>query len=254
MSPFTVYPAIDLRNGRVVRLVQGDPSKERVYSLDPSATANQWLQAGARWLHVVDLDGALEGAENANPACPADRPNSHALHEIVRTTSERETPASVQFGGGLRSASQIRSVFALGVGRVVLGTAALETPELLGEALSLFGPERVAVAIDARGGQIRVRGWKRATGVEPLEFACAVAAIGAHLAVYTDISRDGLQRGIDIEACQRISEQSGLTMIASGGTASLAGVARARAAGLGGLIIGRALYEKWIDLGEALRC
>jgi phosphoribosylformimino-5-aminoimidazole carboxamide ribotide isomerase len=254
MSPFTIYPAIDLRNGRVVRLVQGNPLKERVYSLEPGATANHWLQAGARWLHVVDLDGALDGAEDANLARSADRPNRYALEEIVRTSSTRKAPASVQFGGGLRSAPQIRSVFALGVSRVVLGTAVLESPELLGEALSLFGPGRVAVAIDVRHGQVRVHGWRCATGVEPLEFARAVAAIGVRLAVYTNISRDGLQRGIDIEACRCISEQSGLTVIASGGTASLAEVARARAAGLGGLIIGRALYEKRIDLGEALRC
>ena len=254
MSPFTIYPAIDLRNGRVVRLIQGDPSKERVYSLEPGTMATRWLQAGARWLHVVDLDGALHGAEYANPARSADRPNRQALEEIMRTTSAQKAPASVQFGGGLRSASQIRSVFALRVGRVVLGTAVLETPELLGEALSLFGPERVAVAIDVRGGQLRVRGWRRATGVAPLEFARAAAAIGVRLAVYTNISRDGLQRGTDIKACRSIGEQSGLAVIASGGTASLAEIARARAAGLGGLIIGRALYEKRIDLAEALRC
>jgi len=254
MSPFTIYPAIDLRNGRVVRLIQGDPSKERLYSLEPGAVATRWLQAGARWLHVVDLDGALHGVEDTVPARSAGGPNRRALEEIVRTASAQEVPAGIQFGGGLRSALQIRSVFALGVGRVVLGTAALESPELLGESLSLFGPKRVAVAIDVRGGRLRVRGWRRAAGVEPLEFARAAAAIGVRLAVYTNISRDGLQRGIDIEACRSISEQSGLTVIGSGGTASLAEIARARAAGLGGLIIGRALYEKMIDLGEALRC
>ena len=251
MSSFTIYPAIDLRGGRVVRLIQGDPSKQRLYSTGPGATAEHWLQAGARWLHVVDLDGALDESEDAGST---ERPNRNALEKIVKATLARDIPAGIQFGGGIRSISQIRSLFALGVRRSVLGTAVFETPELLGEALSTFGPDRIAVAIDVRDGQVRVGGWRRTTGTEPLEFARTVAAAGVRLVIYTEISRDGLQRGIDVEACLRISEKSGLTVIASGGAASLEDISRVRAAGLGGLIMGRALYEKQIDLEEALQC
>lgn len=233
-----VYPAIDLRRGRVVRLQWGDPDRETVFGDDPAAVARRWLAAGATWLHIVNLDGAFAEAGGDNWA---------ALARIV------SLGARVQFGGGLRTIADVARAFDAGVTRVILGTAALESPGLAAEALTRFGAARVAVGIDARDGFVRTRGWQTATATTPAELARAMAAVGFQTAVYTDISRDGVLSGVNVAATAGLAEVSGLAVIASGGVRSLSDVAALRAQpGVAGVIIGRALYEGQVDLAAAL--
>ncbi len=239
MPPFTVFPAIDLKNGKVVRLAQGDPQRQTVYGQEPGQVAATWLAGGAAWLHVVDLDAAFGEATGAN---------REAMVEILRTK------AAVQFGGGIRSLGDVEHALSLGLGRVILGTIAAESPELVGEAVDRFGSERVGVGIDVRDGRVQVRGWTQDSGIDTEELAKRLYQVGVRTVVHTDIIRDGLSRGLNVEASSRIAEATGLEVIASGGVASLEDVHRARHAGLRGVIIGRALYEGKISLSEALRC
>jgi phosphoribosylformimino-5-aminoimidazole carboxamide ribotide isomerase len=234
---FTIYPALDLRGGKVVRLQEGDPARMTAYRDDASEMARRWLDAGARWLHVINLDGAFGESEDANRS---------ALEAILKLG------ARVQFGGGLRSLDAITQAFDLGVSRVVLGTIAIEHPNVVADALARFGPERIAVGIDARDGLVRVRGWKDNSGVAMLDLALQMRTIGLHTVIFTDISRDGLGSGLNIAATCELADVSGLDVIASGGVHTLVDVIAARDAGLAGVIIGRALYEGTIDLREAL--
>lgn len=248
MSTFTVYPAIDLRAGAVVRLAQGDPARQTLYNDDPARIARQWLAAGARWLHVVNLDGAF-GDRDAR--------NYDALDAILKAVATVGTPdreAHVQFGGGLRSLDDLERVISLGVSRVIVGTAAIEAPELVGEAVMYFGPDRIGVGIDARDHKVRVRGWIQEAQIDPVTLGEELYRLGVRNVVHTSIARDGVGRGVDVVASQRLAAATGLRVIASGGVASLQDVQRVRAAGLGGVIIGRALYEGQIDLKEALEC
>ena len=234
---FTIYPAIDLRGGKVVRLQEGDLARMTAYSDDPSEMARRWLDAGARWLHVVNLDGAFGESEDVNRS---------ALEAILKLD------ARVQFGGGLRSLEAIAYAFDLGVNRVVLGTIAIEQPDVVANALTRFGAERIAVGIDARDGLVRVRGWKDNSGVSALDLALQMRSMGLRTVIFTDISRDGLGSGLNIAASLKLAEASGLDVIASGGVKVMGDVIAARDAGLSGVIIGRALYEGTIDLREAL--
>ncbi len=242
MSPFTVYPAIDLRAGKVVRLVQGDPARQTVYDDNPAKIARQWLAAGASWLHVVNLDGAF-GHQDTN--------NLQALNAILAAVAGR---GHVQFGGGLRSLDDIERVLSLEAGRVILGTAAIESPDMVAEAIARFGAEKIGVGIDARDHQVQVRGWVRAAGIDPITLGKELARLKVRTAVYTNIARDGVGSGVDVAASQRLAEETGLSVIAAGGVASLADVQRVREAGLSGVIIGRALYEGQVSLEEALQC
>lgn len=239
MADFTVYPAIDLRRGRVVRLAQGDPERETMYSTDPGEVARRWVSTGADWLHVVSLDGALdqEGKENLR-----------SLVEILASGSE------VQFGGGLRELAHVQAVFELGVGRVVFGTAAVEDPGLIAQAIEEFGPARVALAVDSRDDRVHVHGWQHEAGMSPLELVKRWDEFGLRFAIVTDIARDGMGRGLNLEQAKEIQEQTGLKVIASGGVATVGDVRAARAHGLNGVIIGRAIYDGRIQLEEALRC
>jgi phosphoribosylformimino-5-aminoimidazole carboxamide ribotide isomerase len=239
---FTVYPAMDLRHGKVVRLKEGDPARMTMYSDDPAETARRWLEAGAPWLHVVNLDGAFAEGDSAN---------RQAMLSILKVAQEFE--ARVQFGGGMRSLEAIAAALALGVSRVVLGTLAIEQPAMVGMALARFGVERIAVGIDARDGFVRTRGWKENSGVSALDLALQMRAFGLRIVIFTDVSRDGLGRGLNIPATRELSEKSGLEVIASGGVHTLEDVVAAKAAGLAGVIIGRALYEGMIELKEALK-
>jgi phosphoribosylformimino-5-aminoimidazole carboxamide ribotide isomerase len=243
MSAFTIYPAIDLRQGRVVRLRQGDPSQEKQYSDDPASTARSWLEAGAAWLHVVNLDGAFAEKDQANSA---------ALKGILNET-ERFGRA-VQFGGGLRSLEQIERVFAAGIQRAVLGTAALDNPGFTAEAISRFGRERLAIALDVRNGRLQSHGWLSDSGKDALKVSQELASLGIKTIIHTNISRDGTGSGVDLAASQALAKATGLKVIASGGVNSLEEVRQARQAGLEGIIIGRALYEGIFRLEEALRC
>lgn len=238
MDTFTIYPAIDLREGRVVRLAQGDPDRETAYDTQPLAVARRWQAAGAAWLHVVNLDGAFgEGG----------RKNVTALARIL-TTGMR-----VQFGGGVRDVDTVRRVLDMGVARVVLGTVAVENPAVVERALADCGPERLAVGIDARDGYVRTRGWREAAPLIALELAQQWAALGGRWLIFTDIARDGMGSGVNVEATAALAQATGLSVIASGGVATLDDVQRVKAAGLRGVIIGRALYEGRVDLEAALK-
>lgn len=237
---FIVYPAIDLRHGHVVRLERGDPERQTVFGDDPRAVAETWVAAGATWLHLVNLDGAFEEGGAANwEALPA-------LSALG---------AKVQFGGGLRTLHDVERAFTRGAARVLLGTAAVENPELIEEAVARFGAGRVAVSLDARDGMVRTRGWQAQGGVDALALARKMRALGVTTAVHTDISRDGVFAGVNAAASAELAQASGLRVIASGGVASVADVRRAAACteqGVVGVIAGRALYEGRLDLAEAL--
>ncbi len=238
MAEFTLYPAIDLRAGKVVRLTQGDPTRQTVYSDDPAQTAHHWLEAGATWLHVVNLDGALG---------EADGPNQAALKAILAAC-----PAGIQFGGGVRTLKDIRRLLEAGVRRVVLGTAAVQSPELLEVALEQFGPERLAAALDVREGQVLVRGWQADSGLEVSALAHRLSKTGLKTIIYTNIQQDGTGQGVDYRSARQLAVSTGLEVIASGGVSSLEDLKRVRSAGLAGVIIGRALYDGRIDLKEAV--
>ncbi len=237
MADFTVYPAIDLRQGRVVRLAQGDPGRETTYSQDPLQVARQWEQAGAQWIHVVNLDGAFGDAAQET---------ARALAKLMGSG------LSLQVGGGLRDLSAISRALELGASRVVLGTAFVEDPDMVASALMRFGPDRVAVGIDAREGIVQIRGWQAAASWQATDLAQRWAAMGGRWLIFTDISRDGMGRGVNIAATEALAKATALRVIASGGVRTLADVQRVREAGLAGVIIGRALYEGQIVLRDAL--
>ncbi|MFZ5911671.1 MAG: 1-(5-phosphoribosyl)-5-[(5-phosphoribosylamino)methylideneamino]imidazole-4-carboxamide isomerase [Chloroflexota bacterium] len=232
-----VYPAIDLRGGKVVRLKQGDPARLTAYSDDPAQTAQRWLEAGARWLHVVNLDGAFGEREDVNLA---------ALETILRLG------ARVQFGGGMRSLDAVARALDLGVSRAILGTVAVENPDVVAQALARFGAEKIAVGIDARDGLARTRGWQAEGGVPALDLALHMRTLGLRTVIFTDIRRDGLGGGLNLAATRELADASGLDVIASGGVHSVEDVRAVKEAGLAGVIIGRALYEETIDLKAAL--
>jgi phosphoribosylformimino-5-aminoimidazole carboxamide ribotide isomerase len=238
---FIVYPAIDLRAGKVVRLKEGDPARMTTYGDDPGETARRWLDSGATWLHVVNLDGAFG---------ESDRLNRVALQNILRAAETFN--ADVQFGGGLRSYQAIEAGLALGVSRAILGTIAIEQPNVVANALQKFGAKRIAVGIDARDGLVRVRGWKDGSSLSARELALRMHTVGVRTVIFTDVSRDGLGSGLNINATRELADASGLHIIASGGVHTLDDVIAARDANLAGVIIGRALYEETIELKEAL--
>lgn len=267
MSSFTVYPAIDLRQGKVVRLVQGDPARKTVYGKDPAVMARRWLDAGASWLHVVNLDGALtvnqEGA-------PVDQANWRALEAIVRVAADYPS-AQVQFGGGVRSLEDTAFVLAAGVARVIIGTAAVRNPELVASAVQKYGAARVCVGIDARDGEVKVNGWQAGTGILAEVLAEQMTALGVKVLIFTNIARDGTGAGVDLAATLRIAAvgrasieaaesltgappECCLQVIASGGINSIHDIRAVRQAGLSGVIVGRALYEERFTLQEALVC
>jgi phosphoribosylformimino-5-aminoimidazole carboxamide ribotide isomerase len=241
MSIFTIYPAIDLRAGLVVRLKEGNPARQTTYSSDPAQIAKRWFEEGAQWLHVVNLDGAFD--EN-------DIANQFALRAILEIANRFER--RIQFGGGIRSVQIVEDVLSLGVSRVVLGTIAVEQPEFVADAVRNFGAEKIAVGIDARDGFVRVRGWQASSGIHATKLALQMQSLGLSTIVYTDISRDGLGSGLNIVSTRKLADASHLDVIASGGVHTIQDVIAAREANLAGVIIGRALYEGNVDLKEAM--
>lgn len=239
---FQIYPAIDLKGGRVVRLSQGRADRETVYFQDPLEPARDWKAAGASCLHVVDLDGAFEGIPQ----------NQHVLRNLAALGY------FLELGGGIRSQGDIENALELGVSRVVLGTKALEDPAFLRSAVEQFG-KAIAVGIDAKDGKVATRGWVDVSRKDAFEFAGEVAALGAGAVIYTDISTDGMLTGPNLQAQRAMAEALPATvdLIASGGVSRSADVEALRALhvdcpNLKGVIIGRALYEKTVDIREVL--
>jgi len=241
---FTVYPAIDLRNGQVVRLRQGDPAQQTIYSDNPVAVAKHWVSEGATWLHVVNLDGAF-GDQTTG------RANQRALGDICS-----QVKAKVQFGGGLRTLDDVKAAFDAGADRVVLGTAAVEDPKLIADALAHFGPERIAVGLDSRNGIIVTRGWQNATPIKTLELGTLMKEMGIVRALYTEVGRDGMMAGVAAEQTAALAQLTGLAVIASGGVRNLDDIRELllyAPRGVEGVVVGRALYEGTLSLAEALK-
>ena len=231
-----LYPAIDLKEGRCVRLRQGAFERATVYAEDPAEPACAFAKSGATHLHLVDLDGALAGRAV----------NAAAVTHILSATT-----MTVQLGGGIRDLATVERWLDAGVARVVLGTLAARAPDLLAEACRRF-PGRIAVAIDARDGGVRSAGWTEGETVTPLDLARRAEAAGAAALIYTEIARDGMLTGADIEGTAALARAVKLPVIASGGIASLDDLREIKTAGLAGAILGRALYEGRIDLAAAL--
>ncbi len=229
-----IYPAIDIKDGQVVRLAKGDLDQATVYDADPASQACTWETSGFSWIHVVDLDGAVAGEPR----------NAGAVRSILDAV---KTP--VQLGGGVRTLSQVGYWLEEGVTRVVLGTAAVRDPELVRNAAQEF-PERIAVAIDVRQGRVAVDGWLDQTDVDALDLAVAMADAGVAALIVTDVDRDGLQGGVNVDLTGSIADAVPIPVIASGGVGSIAdvGALRARAGRpIAGVIVGRALYEGGVD-------
>lgn len=240
MSKFIVYPAIDLRFGEVVRLRQGKGDRQTVYGKDPRSVARDWIEAGAEWLHVVNLNGAF-GEETEQ--------NEIAIQKIVAVAKDR---VKVQLGGGLRSLEDISAAFALGVTRIVLGTSVIENPDLGIEVIDEFGAGKIAFGFDAVGQELMSRGWQARSGLSMLALSEKLALAGAQTIIYTNIKKDGMQTGVDWKNAQQLADRTGMSVIASGGVAALEDISRVRDAGLAGVIVGRALYEGNFSLKEAL--
>jgi phosphoribosylformimino-5-aminoimidazole carboxamide ribotide isomerase len=233
-----IYPAIDIRGGKVVRLTHGDPDQQTVYSDDPVETAIRWKNAGAKWLHVVNLDGALG----------EDSP----ILDIVRQLSN--TGMAVQFGGGLRSLDAAAQALNAGATRVVLGTMVVKAPDLAREAVDRFGAEAVVVALDARGNQVTTHGWQEVSEWTPIALGKKFNADGVRHALYTDVSRDGDLSGVNVASTANLAIETELEVIASGGVATLQDLTKLKATGrVSGVVIGRALYSGAFRLEEALK-
>lgn len=232
-----IYPAIDLRGGKVVRLREGDPERQTVFSDDPVAIARQWMGQGARWLHVVNLDGAFAAAND----------NSAILRKIARLG------LPVQFGGGLRSLEDIAAAVDAGAARTILGTIAVQQPEVVDQALARYGAEAICVALDSRDGYVTTHGWQQTTEMTAVTLGQQIAARGVVHCLYTDVARDGGLAGVNREATIDLARSTGLRVIASGGVNSLDDV-RALAASrvVAGAVIGMALYEGKVQLTEAI--
>jgi phosphoribosylformimino-5-aminoimidazole carboxamide ribotide isomerase len=233
-----LYPAIDMRDGKAVRLAQGDFAAETIYDADPLSAARAWVEGGARWLHVVDLDGARDGA-------PA---NLDHLERIAR-----ELGVPVQFGGGLRSLESIEAALAAGAERVILGTAAYTDVDFLDEAIAKHGP-RVTVSVDVRGGRVASAGWTHQTEMEASAVIEHLQRRGVKRLVYSSIERDGMLTGPDVEEVKRVAEAVRGTFIYSGGIGTLedlGALAELRQVNLTGVIVGKALYERRFTVAEA---
>lgn len=235
-----LFPAIDLKDGRCVRLYQGRFDRQTVYGEDPAAMAERWAEAGASWLHLVDLDASL-GDSSAN---------RRALEEIVRRTKLK-----LQLGGGIRSLDVAKAWFDLGVERLIMGTVVCENPSLA-ETLAAAFPGRMAAALDAVDRQIKVRGWQESGGRDLLEVAAGLKDMGLALVIYTDVERDGTSLGPNLENTRQVALSSKLPTICSGGVSSLADLEAVKTLasdGVIGVISGRALYNGQLDLAEGLR-
>ncbi|MFV0240808.1 MAG: 1-(5-phosphoribosyl)-5-[(5-phosphoribosylamino)methylideneamino]imidazole-4-carboxamide isomerase [Lacrimispora sphenoides] len=232
-----LYPAIDLKDGQCVRLKQGEFKEITVYSQKPEEVAALWQSHGATFLHLVDLDGALAGRSV----------NEKVIKKITDTVS-----MPIEIGGGIRSEEAIESMLSLGVARVIIGTKAVENPEFIRDMVKKFGQDRIVAGVDAKDGMVAVEGWEKISGITASELCNRMKEYGVRHIVYTDISRDGMLTGPNVEYTKKLTEETGMDIIASGGMSSMEDLRQLYRAGVRGAIIGKALYEKRIDLKEAI--
>lgn len=234
-----IFPAIDLRGGKCVRLVQGNREEETIFSEEPLAVAEKWVKEGATWLHIVDLDGAFKGKPQ---------------HKEIIFSLAKRIPVHLQVGGGIRFLEDIDDFLKHGIERIVLGTAAILQPEFLSKALGLFG-EKITVSIDSQKGKVAIEGWQKTLEKDTLELIKEMEEMGLERIIFTDISRDGMLKGPNIEAIRDVVQNSKLKLIASGGISSLEDLKVLKELepyGVEGIIIGKALYTGAIDLKKAL--
>lgn len=232
-----IYPAIDLRGGKVVQLVEGDPNQQTTFSDDPIAIAEKWIEQGAEWLHIVNLDGAF-GDSNQN---------GDILEQIA------EFDIDIQFGGGLRTMDDIIEAFERGASRVILGTIAIKEPQVVADAVRQFGKEAICVALDAKNGKVTTHGWQETSEVTPIEFGQYMVELGVIHALYTDVSRDGHLQGVNVADTIALGKETGLQVIASGGVSTLEDIRQLSASEyVAGAIIGTALYTGKFTLTQAL--
>jgi phosphoribosylformimino-5-aminoimidazole carboxamide ribotide isomerase len=234
-----IFPAIDIRGGKCVRLVQGQADRETVYGDDPAAMGQQWQAAGAAWLHVVDLDGAF-GA----------RPQNLKVIQQLR----QAVTIPIQLGGGIRNLNTMAAYIDSGIDRLILGTAVLKDPDLVARACQVY-PGRIALGLDARNGLLAVEGWTETTTRTAVELARELAPLEPAAIIYTDISRDGVKRGVNLEATRALAQDTEIPVVASGGVSSLDDIKALlplEAQGVIGVITGRALYDGNLDLKQAI--
>lgn len=233
-----LYPAIDMKDGKCVRLRQGAFKDITVYSEHPEEVALRWQEEGGSFLHLVDLDGALAGRSV----------NEEAIRRIVSSVS-----VPVEIGGGIRSREAVERMLSLGVRRVIIGTRAVEQPEFLQELVAEFGSEAIVAGVDARDGMVAIQGWEQISSVRALDLCLRMKEFGVKHIVYTDIARDGMLSGPNTDATAELTKATGLDIIASGGVSCMEDLQSLHEAGIQGAIIGKALYENRIDLREAVR-
>lgn len=233
-----LYPAIDLKNGKCVRLLQGDYDAVTVYGDDPAQMAKKWESLGGTFLHLVDLDGAKEGKGV----------NDEVIKEIVKATTMQ-----VEVGGGIRTLEAIEHKLSMGVDRVILGSVAVKNRTLVKEAIEKFGSSKIVVGVDAKKGKVAVEGWLEVTELSALDFCQELKKLGVKTIIYTDIAKDGMMQGPNVEETARLVEETGLHIIASGGVSCLEDLKAVEKIGVEGAIIGKALYTGAIDLKVATR-
>ena len=231
-----LYPAIDIKNGQCVRLRQGVFEDTTVYANEPYQVAKEFEADGAKFLHIVDLDGALRGTGA----------NDEALKKIVENVS-----IPVEIGGGIRTMQDIEHRLSLGVSRVILGTKAVESPDFVKEAVEKFGADKIVVGIDAKDGMVAIKGWETISNVDAVSLAQSMKDLGVKTIIYTDISKDGMLCGPNFVQTARMVEITGMDIVASGGVSCMNDLLQLESIGVEGAILGKAIYEKRVDLKEA---
>lgn len=232
-----LYPAIDIKNGQCVRLRQGQFHDSQIYSKNPIEIARLFVSQGASFIHMVDLDGALVG---------------FSVNDTVFKEIAGEINIPIQVGGGIRTIKDIENKIELGINRVIIGTKAVENPAFVKEAVKEFGSDRIVIGIDAKDGMVAIQGWEKVSTVSAIDLAMQVKDIGVKTIVYTDISKDGMLLGPNVEQTKELSDVTGLDVIASGGVSSMKDLELIAGSGVHGAIIGKALYEKKVDLAKAI--
>lgn len=232
-----LYPAIDLKGGQCVRLKQGAFKDITVYSDSPEKVAAYWEEQGATYLHLVDLDGALAG---------------HSVNEAAIRAIGKAVSIPIEIGGGIRSQESIEAMLDAGISRVIIGTKAVKEPEFIRAMVCAFGPEHIVVGVDAKDGMVAIEGWEKVSTVSASELCGQMKGFGVEHIVYTDITRDGMLTGPNVAYTKKLTEDTGMDIIASGGMSSMEDLARLFEAGVKGAIIGKALYEGRIGLKEAV--